>query len=649
MRRLKLALAILATGLVLQTGLSAQSWKEYGCGLNPKKSLTVKAGTSATISTNLVLQLDNPLKTQGCSTFTFLFIDDKPHSSFPCGLKLPGWSMANVPPAPGEILFSPFDGYVLFPGPVWGCKPGPVSMSLPIPPILSLIDNKFYAQGLMFDPSSKVGFGLTNGLELSVGPSPVSKGFGANISSHLNPKSEREIYDIRANAGDQLIIPFRRTTGGNFSVTIDLHDSNWNKLDTVTGGGGTFRPKPLPATGTYHVVVRTTSGLTGYYHMSIQRTKNPGAVRALKIGNSIRGHVTPTYTAIDVYKFSALEKDRLFIPYRRATGGSFTLQFDLYDTNGKLLAQTKPGGSGVFTPPPIPKDGEYYLWIRNPDVNATGYYHFDLQRTVNPGGVKPLKIGNSIRGHLTPTFSAIDVYKFSALANDSLVIPFVRATGGSFTLQLYLYDANGNRLSETKAASGGVFTPPPIPKDGDYYLWFRNPSINATGYYHFDLQRTVNPGGVKALKIGDSIRGHLTPTFTRIDVYKLSARANDNLFIPFVRATSGSFTLQFDLYDANGKRLTQTKKANGGIFTPPPIPKDRRLLPLGQKPRHQRNWLLPLRRAADDGVRLRAQDHPRIRESERAPHTDVHEDRRLSSRCPQPDPVHVEIRANDGR
>ncbi len=75
----------------------------------------------------------------------------------------------------GELLISVLPPNPLLPifvGFAWNGPGSPAPIAVAVPSDLSLIGQTFYAQGLLFDPSSAFGikFGLTDAVELFVGP-----------------------------------------------------------------------------------------------------------------------------------------------------------------------------------------------------------------------------------------------------------------------------------------------------------------------------------------------------------------------------------------------------------------------------------------------------------------------------------------------
>lgn len=142
----------------------------YGCGLNPAGSLTVLSG-SPTVGTVIELGVDNPLGTQAAGSLSLLGLSLAPDAAFPCGIPVPGWGMTAG--APGELLLSlsPLDLIdPLMIGPPWAGAGLPAPFPLPLPPNCNLLGLSLFAQGVIVELVGPVGIGLSNGLELQLGP-----------------------------------------------------------------------------------------------------------------------------------------------------------------------------------------------------------------------------------------------------------------------------------------------------------------------------------------------------------------------------------------------------------------------------------------------------------------------------------------------
>ena len=143
----------------------------YGCGVNPAGSMTVISGVPS-IGTTVTLGVDNPLGTQAPGSLPFLALATAPDPAFPCGTLVPGFGMGGGG-APGELLLGvappPF---LVIAGASWAGPGTPAPIALPIPADATLLGASFYAQGLLLDtsPGASVSFGLTDAVELQVGP-----------------------------------------------------------------------------------------------------------------------------------------------------------------------------------------------------------------------------------------------------------------------------------------------------------------------------------------------------------------------------------------------------------------------------------------------------------------------------------------------
>ena len=124
------------------------------------------------LGTTVTLGVDNPLGTQTPGSLPFLALATAADPAFPCGTLLPGFGMAGVG-APGELLISlappPF---LVLAGAPWAGPGTPAPIALPIPVDTTILGASFYAQGLLVDtsPGATVSFGLTDAVELQVGP-----------------------------------------------------------------------------------------------------------------------------------------------------------------------------------------------------------------------------------------------------------------------------------------------------------------------------------------------------------------------------------------------------------------------------------------------------------------------------------------------
>lgn len=142
---------------------------EYGCGLDPDGSLSVLGGVPS-IGAGFGLGIDNPLGTQAPGSLPLLLVSTAPDPAYPCGLAVPGLGMG---PGPAELLIDLTPPNPLLPilaGLPWVGPGTPAPIGVPIPPSPQLVNQVFYFQGALFDPSlpSSPRFRLTGALAIRV-------------------------------------------------------------------------------------------------------------------------------------------------------------------------------------------------------------------------------------------------------------------------------------------------------------------------------------------------------------------------------------------------------------------------------------------------------------------------------------------------
>ena len=144
----------------------------YGCGVNPRGSLTVLSGAPR-VGTSMVFGVDNPLGTQGPNSQAYLWMSLKPDALFPCGTLAPNLGMSAAGAA-GEVLVVRTAPSLVktITGTKWITPGTPAQVTMSIPANLALIGLPYYVQGYLID--SKVTYGVktavTDALKLLVGP-----------------------------------------------------------------------------------------------------------------------------------------------------------------------------------------------------------------------------------------------------------------------------------------------------------------------------------------------------------------------------------------------------------------------------------------------------------------------------------------------
>ena len=134
----------------------------YGSGINPAGSMTRLGGTPK-LGQTLTLGISDPSGTMLTPSDVILAITDQTSPFFPSGFPINNVGLS-MPGAQGEFLLGgnivdqinglPWNGFT-------------VPVAVPIPNLPGLAGNKFYAQGILVDPSPRIG--LTDAIELLIG------------------------------------------------------------------------------------------------------------------------------------------------------------------------------------------------------------------------------------------------------------------------------------------------------------------------------------------------------------------------------------------------------------------------------------------------------------------------------------------------
>jgi hypothetical protein len=301
-------------------------------------------------------------------------------------------------------------------------------------------------------------------------------GFGETISTSVSSPGEMDAYTFDAVAGDIVVMGM-----GTASIYLDsyirLYGPDGALLSTAYAENGPevagIRTSPLPATGTYMVLVGDYGdGLdTGAYGLSIQRVNNPSLAEPLAFGETFPASID-VVGEFDTYTFDAVEGDVIVV---RMSTTSIYLDpsISIYDPEGTWLGYwTKAGPETLeFLINPIPKTGRYTFLPRDDHWNDIGPYTITVLRTNNPGKTKPMNFGDTLSASLAYP-GEVDVYSFDALAGDKVSI---RLSTTSIYLdpfiQLLTPDGFAFWIWYLQSGPGTIeIQPDPLPVTGTYHV-----------------------------------------------------------------------------------------------------------------------------------------------------------------------------------
>ncbi|MFV9504897.1 MAG: hypothetical protein AB4911_10080 [Oscillochloridaceae bacterium umkhey_bin13] len=204
---------------------------------------------------------------------------------------------------------------------------------------------------------------------------------GSVITGTLGRVAELDVFQLEAEANDQLILRLVKETGA-FRPRLSVLNSNGTNLcssysfDVVV----TIEPCALPASGTYSILVDDQSlASTGGYRLHVQRRNNPGQANPISFGQTLAGSVR-TIADFSTYSFEAKVSDQVQLTMRR-TAGAFRPRVTVYNPNGVLVCSTYSFGSEASKTCDLTVDGTHTIIADDQSLAAVGTYTLNLACT----------------------------------------------------------------------------------------------------------------------------------------------------------------------------------------------------------------------------------------------------------------------------
>ncbi|MDD4909798.1 MAG: hypothetical protein PHR44_03865 [Candidatus Omnitrophica bacterium] len=396
--------------------------------------------------------------------------------------------------------------------------------------------------------------------------------FGQHVSGAIDSFAKIVTYKFSASVNDKICMPFSSASGSSsyFQPYLELYDSTGKKIADAYTMYPEYEGQVLSATITVSgefVLIVSDKGLnsTGTYELVLQRVNNPENPTGIRFGQTIQGSID-TGSDIDVFSFNASANDVVYVCYMKtsAAGGSFWPYFGLYDSTGTPIAWSDSSGKFIHK---LSATGRFYLLVTDYRHFSSGTYEFTLQRVNNPVNAVYLDFGQTVSGAIS-TLADIDVYSFTASANDVVTVRFATTstTYGALEPNLELYDTAGNKIPNlsTYARSGSITGK--LDASGMFYLLVTDIWQNGTGTYELTIQRINNPGNVRDLNYNSSVED--TIDSTGIKMYRFTAAAGDAVTLySHIKTYTSIFDLYLGIYDAIGALLTSSSGRLKYTFT----------------------------------------------------------------------------------
>ncbi len=149
--------------------------------------------------------------------------------------------------------------------------------------------------------------------------------------------------------------------------------------------------------------------------------------------------------------------------------------------------------------------GTYYLWVYDDNYVEGGSYNLTLQKVNPPVNAVDVVYGD-LKSGVIGASAEVDVYRFTAEAGESVVIPVTAPSGfGPFDPTVRLYSSAGVLIKTQSVDISGELSQV-ITEAGTYYLWVYDNNYLEGGSYSFTL--TLNPPPIVTITApldGDSV------------------------------------------------------------------------------------------------------------------------------------------------
>ncbi|PYI87001.1 MAG: hypothetical protein DME26_07655, partial [Verrucomicrobia bacterium] len=268
-----------------------------------------------------------------------------------------------------------------------------------------------------------------------------------------------------ASVGENIVVRMGETTTTALTPELRLYSPNGILLSSSSGQAATEVTAQATNNGTFLVVASDlSSGFsgTGNYRLSLAKTGSGLTISSNDEGGALTNGVTYLATIdtgdIDAWTFTANAGENIVVRMGELTA-SLTPHLRLYGPSGALL-DSGTGQAATEVTARATNSGTFLVIAGDfsAGYSGTGNYRLTLAKTGSAVGVSPGDEGGSLNG--TATYDGtvdvgdLDVWRFTACANDNLVLRMDELiAGSSLTPQLRLYGRDGTLLNTISGAS----------------------------------------------------------------------------------------------------------------------------------------------------------------------------------------------------
>jgi hypothetical protein len=392
---------------------------------------------------------------------------------------------------------------------------------------------------------------------------------------------ELDVWTFTAAAGDAIVVRMGETAASTLTPWLRLFNPNGTLVSSSFSATGAEVTATAAVPGTWLVVAGDTSpnfAGSGAYRLTLAKTGAAVTVSAGDEGGPLTNGAMHTGTLdigdLDVWTFAAIAGEAIVVRMGETTpGSSLTPWLRLYSPTGTLL-DTSFSAAGAEVTATASTTGTYLVVAADTSASfaGSGGYRLTLAKTGTAVTVSAGDEGGPLTNGATHTGTLdvgdLDVWTFSAVAGDAIVVRMGEPVAGPLTPWLRLYGPGGTLLDSSFSAAGAEVVAT-AGTTGTYLVVAgdTSPNFAGTGNYRLTLAKTgaavtVSPGDeggpmsngamhTGTLEIGD------------LDVWTFAAVAGEAIVVRMGETTSGSLTPWLRLYGPTGVALGSSQSAAG--------------------------------------------------------------------------------------
>jgi len=339
---------------------------------------------------------------------------------------------------------------------------------------------------------------------------------GASVSGQLIEAGEEDRYTFTGSAGQRLY--YDGTRFDQPSLSVFLLNPSGGTLHINTGAEYDAGPFTLTESGTYTLVLKATTEVTGNYGFRLIDIAQSPAM-TVGLDTSIKGTNAPASSA-SVYRFTGTAGQRLFFDGTGTNAGPWRLYAP---DNASPFSSASLDGDFEVT---LPWDGTYVLVAGN--LNETNAASFSFRIVTPTTTTNALTFAATVSGTLDEPGEE-DRFTFTGSVGQRILYDALQSDYENLTASV-VTPSGGSLFSGNSDSDQGMFT---LTESGTHTLVQKAPS-DFTGAYSF---RLLDLAAGSLVTYGTTVSNQLIPQVSA-QLYRISGVAGQRIGITNLGASS---------------------------------------------------------------------------------------------------------------